>query len=575
MERRSRSGERRLASRSRSRRRGRSRSPRRQSQRDRRSPPRRDPDRARRDPAARARRDPADRARRKKKKRKEGKEKSGRDEEDAGYEERVAAAQEMIDADEMSDGDVEAWAEKRRRQRAALRDHLRAGSTPLPSPVGETPFIDVGDGPVKRTAPAPSLLGQPDVLDRLERVEPAENSEDEPDMFEPKTADDRQKIFRFVQASKRAADGDGDAPELYGFNPDLRADWDDKEGYYRARIGDIISERYEVTADACGRGMFSNVLKCTDAKRGMDVAIKVIRTNDMMKDAAAKEVEILGRLRTEQDKQERRHIVRLFRQFMFRNHLCLVFECMHTNLRILLKQYGRGKGLSLQAVRGYTKQLFFGLKLMRECQIIHADIKLDNILVSEDKQKLKICDLGCAHDVQDVELTTYVCSRFYRAAELCLGFKYDTQVDVWSTACSVYEIYSAEVLFPGNSNNDMLRVFQEALGKVPKKVIHLSRDGKRHFNDAGEFVWRKWDKVVRRETTKVLLDFPTLPLPDRVQGRQKPDASAQAKRKAKQLGELLLKLLRFDPSKRYTPEQGLEDPFITERWVDEVAKDKK
>merc|ERR1712139_678826 len=105
---------------------------------------------------------------------------------------------------------------------------------------------------------------------------------------------------------------------------------------------------------------------------------------------------------------------------------------------------------------------------MKQCQIVHADIKLDNILISENKQKLKICDLGCAHQLDEVDPTAYICSRWYRAVELSLCAKYDCGIDTWSSAVTVFEMYTGQVMFTGDSNNDMIRMFQCSLGKMPK-----------------------------------------------------------------------------------------------------------
>lgn len=88
------------------------------------------------------------------------------------------------------------------------------------------------------------------------------------------------------------------------------------------------------------------------------------------------------------------------------------------NLRELLKKYGNNVGLHMKAVRSYAQQLLLALKLLKKCNIIHADIKPDNILVNENKMTLKLCDFGSSSHVADAELAPYLVSRFYRAPEI-------------------------------------------------------------------------------------------------------------------------------------------------------------
>lgn len=88
------------------------------------------------------------------------------------------------------------------------------------------------------------------------------------------------------------------------------------------------------------------------------------------------------------------------------------------NLREVLKKYGKNVGLHITAVRSYVKQLFRALRLLKKCQILHADIKPDNILVNESKLVLKLCDFGSASYASDCEITEYLVSRFYRAPEI-------------------------------------------------------------------------------------------------------------------------------------------------------------
>lgn len=68
------------------------------------------------------------------------------------------------------------------------------------------------------------------------------------------------------------------------------------------------------------------------------------------------------------------HIARSRGSLYLASLLCL--------LQQVLKKYGKDVGLHVKAVRSYTHQLFCALKLLRKCNILHADVKPDNILVS-------------------------------------------------------------------------------------------------------------------------------------------------------------------------------------------------
>lgn len=64
------------------------------------------------------------------------------------------------------------------------------------------------------------------------------------------------------------------------------------------------------------------------------------------------------------------------------------------NLRETLNKFGRNIGLSLDGVILYGRQLFLALSLLHRLKIIHADLKPDNIMVSADTRKIKLCDFG-------------------------------------------------------------------------------------------------------------------------------------------------------------------------------------
>jgi len=78
--------------------------------------------------------------------------------------------------------------------------------------------------------------------------------------------------------------------------------------------------------------------------------------------------------------------------------------------------------------------------------------------VNESKVMLKLGDFGSASHATENEVTPYLVSRFYRSPEIILGIPYDYGVDIWSTACTIYELYTGKILFQGNTNNQVMKV---------------------------------------------------------------------------------------------------------------------
>ncbi|KAK7574256.1 hypothetical protein V9T40_011447 [Parthenolecanium corni] len=346
-------------------------------------------------------------------------------------------------------------------------------------------------------------------------------------------------------------------------NPSLTDNWDDAEGYYRVRIGEVMDSRY-VTYGYTGQGVFSNVIRARDGARGnQDVAIKIIRNNEVMHKTGLKELEMLRRL-NDADPDDKFHCLRLFRHFFHKQHLCLVFEPLAMNLREVLKKYGKDVGLHVKAVRSYSQQLFLALKLLKKCNILHADIKPDNILVSESKLVLKLCDFGSASHVADNEITPYLVSRFYRAPEVILGIPYDFGIDMWSAGCTIYELYTGKIMFAGKTNNQMLKYFMDLKGKFPNKVIRKGAFKENHFDANYNYLYHEVDKVTEREKTVVMTTITAnRDLHSELVGSQRlPDDQAK---KVQQLKDLLEKILMLDASKRVAINQALMHPFIVEK----------
>uniref|UniRef100_A0A672S188 Serine/threonine-protein kinase PRP4 homolog n=1 Tax=Sinocyclocheilus grahami TaxID=75366 RepID=A0A672S188_SINGR len=377
-----------------------------------------------------------------------------------------------------------------------------------------------------------------------------------PDMF---TESDDMFAADFDSARLRAAGIGKDFKE----NPNLRDNWTDAEGYYRVNIGEILDKRYDVYGYT-GHGVFSNVVRARDtARAGQEVAVKIIRNNELMQKTGLKELEFLKKL-NDADPDDKFHCLRLFRHFYHKQHLCLVFEPLSMNLREVLKKYGKDVGLHIKAVRSYSQQLFLALKLLKRCNILHADIKPDNILVNESKTILKLCDFGSASHVADNEITPYLVSRFYRAPEIVIGKPYDYGIDMWSVGCTLYELYTGKILFPGSSNNHMLKLAMDLKGKMPNKMIRKGMFKDQHFDQNLNFLYIEVDKVTEREKVTVMSTInPTKDLlADMIGGQRLPE---DQRKKVMQLKDLLDGTLMLDPAKRISINQALQHPFIQEK----------
>lgn len=349
-------------------------------------------------------------------------------------------------------------------------------------------------------------------------------------------------------------------------NAQLNDNWDDAEGYLNVRAGDTLKNRY-VLKEVLGKGVFAVVIHAQDTtQNNVTVAIKCVRNNDLMYRTSLKEISILKEI-NKADPNNKYHCVQYICDFIHKQHLCIVLEALHMDLRGVIKKYGKNHGIHTKALMSYSRQLLMALRLLKKIGIVHYDIKPDNILVNEKKNLLKLCDFGSAAKLDENEFTPYLVSRFYRAPEIILGIQYSHSIDIWSTACTIYEMATGRILFTGSSNNRMLKCFMDLKGKIPVKLIKKGKFKDQHFNYNNNFLLHKKDALTGRDKfTEICNSTVTRDLYKELM-RSCKNKNTGDEMKRNQLKDLLDRMLMLDPKRRHTVTDCLKHSFIQDPLV--------
>jgi dual specificity tyrosine-phosphorylation-regulated kinase 2/3/4 len=257
---------------------------------------------------------------------------------------------------------------------------------------------------------------------------------------------------------------------------------DDRDGYYNIHPDDHILYRYQIIEEL-GQGTFGTVVKCRDHKSNDLVAIKILRKNARVKEYGKNEINFLNQL--ESDETTETCIVDKLTQFVFRDHLCIVFELLSINLYDFLKK-NHFQGISTGLARRITTQVLIALKHSHSLGIVHCDIKPENIVFKqENKSGVKLIDFGSAW--AKGERLSYIQSRFYRAPEVLIEANWDKSIDIWSLGCMVVEMITGWPIFVGDNEIDVFRNMVKIMG-MPGREFFMQK--------------RKYDKIDFKELEK-------------------------------------------------------------------------
>lgn len=137
-------------------------------------------------------------------------------------------------------------------------------------------------------------------------------------------------------------------------------------------------------------------------------------------------------------------------------------------------------------------QLFSGLSYLHENNVVHRDLKLENIMITNieecDKTKeelfsIKIIDFGTAKIFhQNRTEKTIVGSSYYIAPEV-LSQKYNEKCDTWSAGVILYMLLVGKPPFDGETDEEVIeKVRQGKMDKLPSRYKNASKEVKNLIN---------------------------------------------------------------------------------------------
>ncbi|XP_072564212.1 serine/threonine-protein kinase PLK3-like [Paramormyrops kingsleyae] len=216
-------------------------------------------------------------------------------------------------------------------------------------------------------------------------------------------------------------------------------------------IFDHRNERFYRRLELLGEGGFAQCFKMMDIFTGEIFAVKVIpiKHSDGIKESL-REVVLLKLL-------QHQHVVNFSHHVEDDKFLYIFMElCSRGSMLDLLQER---EILSKPEVRYYLRQLIGALRHIHGKGIVHRDLKLENLLLTE-ALGLKVADFGLATKLEPLESRQkrFCGTREYAAPEVWKMEGHGPESDVWALGCIMYTMLVGAYPFDGDAEEIKQRV---------------------------------------------------------------------------------------------------------------------
>ncbi|KAK1774997.1 kinase-like domain-containing protein [Copromyces sp. CBS 386.78] len=257
-----------------------------------------------------------------------------------------------------------------------------------------------------------------------------------------------------------------------------------------------------------GRGAFGKVRIVERKDTGLSFALKYIRKDEVVRSESVRNI-----IRERRMLEHVNHpfICNLRYSFQDIEYMYLVVDLMSGgDLRFHISR----KTFTEAAVRFWIAELGCALRYVHQHNIIHRDVKPDNVLLDADGH-VHLTDFNVASDViPGRPLTSKSGTLAYLAPEVYAGKGYDVRADWWSLGVLFYECIYNKRPFEGHSESSLSQTIQAANPKFPVTQPPVQLSCMYAIKDALEFnpdkrLGHTWESFIYHEFFSVI-DFDAL-----------------------------------------------------------------
>ena len=212
----------------------------------------------------------------------------------------------------------------------------------------------------------------------------------------------------------------------------------------------VIKEIFPVLL---GSGSFGNVYLVRHNITQEEYAMKVVDKKKLSQSYGNSYEQILNEIKIH-SKLDHENIIHLYNVYEDEENIKIIMEyAQKGNLFDVIQK--EKKGISEEKAYKYFIQIINAVYYLHQHNIIHRDIKPDNILISED-DTIKLCDFGWAKELTLENRKTFCGTAEYMAPEMVTSENYGFGVDIWSLGNLLYEMIFGHSPFEGENMNSIM-----------------------------------------------------------------------------------------------------------------------